>query len=116
MDIKKSKDVTLRLSENCHGGKGTLLCQNLLIGMESRDFRLMHHDLIRAGVTIGKHGHTVNEEIYYLLSGKGILTFDDRIYEMKAGDISLCPRGHSHGFEAVEDSAMIVVASTHDPK
>ena len=114
MDIRKSKDVPRLLFEKCHDGEGTLLCQNLIAGLGSRDICLLHNDVIPAGVSIGRHEHLTNEEIYYLLSGKGILTVDDQTHEMSSGDVSLCLRGHSHAFEAVEDSVLIVVASYPD--
>ena len=63
------------------------------------------------GVSIGVHTHTGNEEIYYLHSGKGVLTYDGKEFEMKAGDVSLCKIGHSHGFAAVDHCVLIVVAS-----
>lgn len=114
MDIRKSKDVPLRLVENCHGGEGTLLCRNLLADLGSTRFRLLHSDMIPAGVSIGRHEHLKNEEIYYLLSGRGILTLDDRRWEMDAGDVSLCPKGHSHAFEATEDSVLLVIATAFE--
>ena len=81
MDLKRSKDVTMRVTEKCHGGEGALLCKNLLVGFESSDLRLMHNDFIPAGVSIGVHDHLLNEEVYYLLSGKGTLTFDGKTYD-----------------------------------
>lgn len=113
MDILKSKDIIPQPYEACHNGAGILLCKNLLSQLGSKDLHLMHCDTIPAGVSIGLHTHRTNEEIYYLVSGKGILTFDDRTYEMKAGDISLCGDGHSHAFEAVDDCTLIVVGSKH---
>jgi len=107
-EIRKCKDIIPNFFENCHDGEGTLLSKSLLNGLDSVQFRLMHHDEIPAGVSIGVHYHH-HEEIYYLLSGKGILTYDENEYEMKAGDISLCKPGHCHGFRAIDNSTMIVV-------
>ena len=111
MDILKSKDIIPQVLDRCHNGEGTLLSKSVLDGLESEKFGLMHSDEIPAGVSIGEHLHMYEEEIYYLLSGKGILTFDGKQYEMKSGDISLCKPGHSHGFAAIDDSRMIVVGS-----
>ena len=116
MDIRKSQDVPHQIREKCHGGEGTLQCLNLLDGVESTGLHLMHHDFLPAGVSVGKHAHLRNEEVYYLLSGRGILTYDEQTYEMNAGDISLCTRGHSHAYVALEDSVMIVVATKRDPQ
>ncbi len=111
MDIRKCKDIIPQPLANCHDGEGTLICKSLLDGFESERLSIMHFDDMPAGVTIGMHTHTSNEEIYYLVSGKGILTYDDNKYEMKAGDISLCKIGHSHAFEAIDNCVLIVVGS-----
>ncbi len=111
MMIRRKDDIAPLPFSECHEGRGTLYCSSLLDGFESGSFMLMHSDTLAAGVSIGIHEHTTNEEIYYLLSGSGILTFDGEETEMRAGDISLCGIGHSHGFLAREDCLLIVVGS-----
>ena len=108
--IRKDCEINWLKFNKCHGGIGVLNCKSLLDDCESTKFLFMHCDDIKAGVSIGVHKHEKNEEIYYLVSGKGILTYDDVEYEMLPGDISLCNIGHSHGFLATEDSVLIVVA------
>lgn len=107
--IRKSSEIFPAEFEKCHDGNGTLLCHSLLDGLGGTAFAFMHSDTMPAGVSIGVHTHDCNEEIYYLLSGKGVLTFDSEQIEMAAGDISLCTIGHSHGFEATENCILIVV-------
>ena len=107
--IRRNNEIDWMQCEECHDGYGTLNCKSLLDGCDSTKFNFMHRDEIKAGVSIGTHAHTDSEEIYYLISGKGILTYDDTEYEMMPGDISLCNVGHSHGFLATEDSTLIVV-------
>ena len=109
MDMRKNKDIEAVGYSACHGGEGVLLCKSLLDGFESEQIRFMHADYMAAGVSIGYHVHETNEEVYYLSSGKGILTFDGKEYEMKAGDISVCKTGHGHAFKAVDDCMLIVV-------
>ena len=111
MEIKKAKDIIPAAYSKCHEGEGTLMCKNLLSGFDKEILSFMHSDDMPAGVSIGLHTHTDNEEVYYLVSGRGILTYDDRTYEMKAGDISLCSKGHSHAFEAVDNCVLIVVGT-----
>lgn len=39
------------------------------------------------------HYHTINEEVFYVISGNGVLeTFDEK-HKIKAGDIVVCPVG-----------------------
>lgn len=108
-EIRRNEEMHTEEFALCHGGNGTLFCDSLLDGLGSTEFDLMHSDFMPAGVSIGVHQHKGNEEIYYLISGRGILTYDGREFEMNAGDISICLIGHSHGFAAVEDSRLIVV-------
>ncbi len=109
MEIRKNKDIVPGAFEKCHDGEGVLMCKSLLDGFGSESLRFMHSDYMAAGVSIGVHEHNTYEEAYYLSSGKGILTFDGKEFEMKAGDISLCKVGHSHGFLATDDCILIVV-------
>ena len=111
MEIRKSKDILPIVCSNCHDGEGALVCKSLLDGFNPERICFMHSDDMPAGVSIGLHKHESNEEIYYLVSGKGILTYDDKEYEMKSGDVSVCKIGHSHAFLAVDDCVLIVVGS-----
>lgn len=108
--IRKNQEIESFPFETCHDGAGVLYCQSLLDGCDPVTFRFMHCDDIKANVSIGVHEHTETEEVYYLISGKGVLTYDGVEYEMLPGDVSLCNRGHSHGFLATEDSVLVVVA------
>ena len=107
--IRKDNEIEWMQFDECHEGVGTLNCKSLLDECDSTKFGFMHRDDMKAGVSIGVHLHKDSEEIYYLASGKGILTYDGVEYEMTPGDVSLCNIGHSHGFLATEDSVLIVV-------
>lgn len=107
--IRKSQDIHPQAFNKCHDGEGILFCRSLLDGQGSKSILFIHSDDLPAGVSIGQHDHPSNEEVYYLLSGKGQLTYDDICYEMHAGDISLCTPGHSHGYSATEDSVLMVI-------
>lgn len=105
----KLRDIHPMHFDACHDGVGTLYCRSLMEGFKNKNF-FIHSDEMPAGVSIGVHPHEGSyEEVYYLLSGKGILTFDGVEYEMQAGDVSLCTDGHSHGFLATENSVLLVV-------
>ena len=107
--IRKDSEIEWLQFDECHEGNGVLNCKSLLDGLDSAKFGFMHRDEMAKGVSIGVHEHKDSEEIYYLVSGKGVLTYDGKEYEMLPGDISLCNIGHSHGFLATEDSVLIVV-------
>ncbi|WP_310604162.1 AraC family transcriptional regulator [Anaerosporobacter sp.] len=66
--------------------------------------------LVWSGVYIKAHGHFVNNRItedyilIYCVSGKGWLTLDSRTWQIKAGDIFVCPPNmpHSYGADSEE--------------
>jgi len=39
------------------------------------------------------HYHTTNEEVFYIISGSGILETFEKTYEISSGDIIVCPVG-----------------------
>ena len=116
MEIKKREQTAPVPIDACHDGAGTLMCRSMLEGFSSNAFLLLHADDMPAGVSIGLHEHTDNEEIYYLISGRGLLTFDGNEYEMESGDASLCPVGHAHAFRALEDCVLLVIGGPLDQK
>lgn len=107
--IRRNEEIDWWVFDKCHDGAGTLNCKSLLDGCEPERLKYMHYDEIKAGSSIGVHEHTEKEEVYFLISGKGVLTYDGVEYEMNKGDVSLCNIGHSHAFLATEDSILVVV-------
>lgn len=45
------------------------------------------------------HHHREIEEIYYILSGRGLMTVGEETSEVEAGDAVYVPRGHRHTLE-----------------
>jgi mannose-6-phosphate isomerase-like protein (cupin superfamily) len=54
--------------------------------------------------------HVQNEdEVYYALSGSGVMTVDDKPIEMKAGTAVLTRPGSSHSLKQVGDEDLVVL-------
>jgi mannose-6-phosphate isomerase-like protein (cupin superfamily) len=51
------------------------------------------------GRAVTPHHHNQLEEIYYILSGQGLMTVGDEKREVGAGDAVYVPRGHRHTLE-----------------
>ena len=51
------------------------------------------------GSSIGFHIHDGTEEIYYILSGKGIYTDGDREIEVSDGTVTITPSGTGHAIK-----------------
>jgi glyoxylate utilization-related uncharacterized protein len=113
--LKKRADMLREPLENCHDGIGALdwivvLDHNDLKG---RGLNFIHDDILPPGVSIGHHKHTGDEEYYYILSGKGVMTLDGERFEVTAGDITAVYPGGMHGLEntGAEDLRIIVIST-----
>ena len=53
-------------------------------------------EMLPPGCAVTPHYHRDIEEIYYLVSGGGLMTVGDEIQEVNAGDAVYVPRGHRH--------------------
>lgn len=99
--IKKNNSMLQKPLEKCHEGKGAVNWTNVLHGSEltDRGVNFFHDDILAPGVSIGIHKHTTDEEYYYILSGKGVMTLGDERFDVAAGDITAVFPGGMHGLE-----------------
>lgn len=58
---------------------------------------------IPAGGQTERHYHRLSEEIYYLLSGSGIMEIEGETRHVTIGDAILIPAGKWHQIRAVQD-------------
>ena len=49
------------------------------------------------GASVGYHKHAGTEEVYFIMSGKGLYTEDGQECQALPGDVFLCREGCSHG-------------------
>lgn len=112
--IKKKKDMLHKPFPRCHDGVGDLDFTEVLRGGDSpgKRIRFMHDDVLKPGVSIGVHAHSGDEEYYYVVAGRGVMTLDGQRHEIEAGDVAAVFPGGSHGLENTggEDLRIIVVS------
>lgn len=53
-------------------------------------------EILPPGCAVTPHHHREIEEIYYIVSGHGIMTVGDECRAVEAGDAVYVPRGHQH--------------------
>ncbi|MHB0998126.1 MAG: cupin domain-containing protein [Armatimonadota bacterium] len=94
--------------EGVHDGQGKLVCRDMLAGHTNngRGFKFIHDNVLEPGGTIGEHMHQGDEEVYFILTGRGVMIEDGIQNEINAGDLSLVQSGHSHGLINSPDSSM----------
>lgn len=57
--------------------------------------------------------HKVKEETYHVLYGTVKVTLDGQVYEKKANDVLVVPRGHTHAFESKGGCIIEEISSSH---
>ena len=63
---------------------------------------------LKPGSGIGYHLQT-EDEIYYVLSGRGMMTIDDKPFEVKPGDAILTRPGSSHGLKQIGAEDLVIM-------
>ncbi len=61
--------------------------------------RLFAHFTLKPGCSIGRHGHEGEEELYYIISGKGMVDDNGVKKIVQAGDATITPSGCFHAIE-----------------
>ena len=61
------------------------------------------------GKAVTPHTHEVLEEIYYILSGSGVMTIDAESREVSAGDAIYIPKQHRHTLMNTGDEDMKIL-------
>ena len=61
------------------------------------------------GKTVTPHTHEVLEEIYYILSGSGVMTIGEEAREVGAGDAIYIPKNNVHSLSNTGDEDMKIL-------
>lgn len=61
------------------------------------------------GETMPPHKHSNLDEIFYVISGEGIINIDGRDVLIKENDVILSPNGESHGFTNNGDKKLVIL-------
>lgn len=96
-----------------HNGGGTTIgysffrnTPNLKLVFRKRAFK--------PGSAIGYHLQK-EDEIYYVLSGRGEMTIDGKTFEVKPGDAVLTRPGASHGLKQVGSEDLVILINYEQP-
>ncbi len=97
--------------ENMRGGKGTIEFTHIFNQAELLDkSRLCSKITINSGCSIGLHEHVNEEEIYYIIKGKGIIDDNGVKQEVCVGDAVLTGGGATHSIENASDEPLQLLA------
>ncbi|NLD49598.1 MAG: cupin domain-containing protein [Clostridiaceae bacterium] len=109
--IKRAEDMLCEIKEQMRGGKGSVEIMHIFNKDELKGkARLCARITLQPGSSIGMHQHVDEEEIYYIIRGKGIVNDNETIREVSAGDSVLTGDGASHSIECTGDEPLQMLA------
>lgn len=93
---------------NMRGGEGRVWIEKL----ESRlnHMKMYAKIVIPTGSSIGFHMHEVDEEIVYVLSGKGEVTMGDQKIIIHEGTINITKQNESHSIKNIFSENLVLLA------
>jgi quercetin dioxygenase-like cupin family protein len=78
-------------------------------GTRRVDFRISRY---APAAYVAEHVHKVQEQIYYVLEGEGVLTLDDERHLMRAHDYVYVPPGIRHSFTNTGVAGLVFLVIT----
>lgn len=108
--IKRASQMETEVRELMRGGNGAISITHLLRQVQmTGKCRFLGKMVINPGCSIGSHSHDQEEEIYYILKGKGIVEDNGVKQEVSEGDVILTGGGASHSVENVSGEPLEVL-------
>ena len=108
--VRSKSDTMREVRENMRGGKGRIIIEHLEKEGLPANGRLFAKLTIAPGCSIGEHRHVGEAEMFYFLSGGGVVTDDGERITVSAGDVMTTYDGQSHGVENTGDVDLEMIA------
>ena len=83
------------------GYQSRMILDHVITGRD--DVIQINHGTVKAGCALGGGVHE-EDEIYYILSGKGKLALDDKIVDVEGGQVIFIPAGCFHALDNRESN------------
>ena len=110
--IKRASEFDREVIPNFCGGEGDTVIETGIHGGDAKS-KVCACCTVRLekGCEVGIHDHPDDDEIYYVISGKGLYNDGDgKWVEVFPGDVTLCGNGGSHAMKNVEDEPLVFLA------
>ncbi|MCQ2437220.1 MAG: cupin domain-containing protein [Clostridia bacterium] len=107
--IIRNADMTRTVRNEMRGGK-LHVDQVILSEVLPAHTRLFSTLTLIPGASIGYHVHENETELFYFISGNGIVHDDDQAVEVHAGDVMSTGSGHGHSVENTGDTDLVMLA------
>ena len=109
--VIKSEDMKTNSRQNVRGGNGTVDFLHIVpegfLPDKSRLFSVM---ILEKGCSVGRHDHTAETEVYYVVEGEGVLNDNGTERTFRKGDCNVCGGGAFHSVANEKDEPLKIVA------
>lgn len=104
-------DMKNEVKHEMRGGTGhvSLLHAVPAEGLNGRG-RMFARVTLEQGCSIGYHEHHGESELFYILSGEGVLSDDGEEKRVVAGDCAVCPDGQGHSIRNDGAEPLVLMA------
>lgn len=97
MIIGTPEMVTGERAQGSHGGSGEYFVRTLLESPSNSSFRYVRDLTLDPGSSIGDHPHEGDDEVYFIISGTGVMQVDGEQRNVGPGSAVLTRSGSHHG-------------------
>lgn len=105
---------------HAHGGKELIRTRRVRQRGDGTAFNFIDLTVLPVGSDIGLHRHTRdNEEVYVVVTGRGMMTLDGAEFEVSPGDVIVNRPGGEHALRNTGDTELRLVvleAAVRDPE
>lgn len=99
---------------NMKGGTGTAEFEHIWKKNSDEEMksscRMFSRITLKPGCSVGRHSHTGEEEIFYILSGRAKAWDNGEWVELGPGDATICRSGEEHSMECLGDEPCVYLA------
>ena len=102
--------ITMQTINGFKGGQGVLD----MAGFGDDKVKIMRN-VLKPQASAGRHLHSSNSEIIYVLQGELTITCDGEREIVRAGQLHYCPMGHQHSYTnlSTEDVVFLGIVPEH---
>ena len=109
--VRKGIDMEKEVRERMRDGKGTVEIAHIFKQDELKGrARLVAKVTLPPGSSIGFHRHEDEEEIFYILRGRGLVDDNGTMRTVEPGDAVLTGGGSGHSIENVGEDPLEMIA------
>lgn len=107
----KSEDLKVQSRPRLRDGYGTVDFLHIVPEeFRPEKCRLFSVMMLEKGCSAGRHDHTGETEIYYVIEGEGIIDDNGAKRPFKKGDVNICGGGDYHSVSNENDETLKIIA------